>query len=754
VIPSLLRRLALVVGLFAPGLSPPTWGADPLPVVPPIVLPRASLAVTLDGDLSEPAWREAAPITRFWDITFGDNRAPLVETRAFVMYDAKALYVGVVCDDPEPAKIRAPFVERDNVFATQDNVAVFVDTRNDRRAASEFRVNARGIQGDAVYNDATQDEDFTPDFYYGTAARITDRGWQFEMRIPFSTLRYPRTDPQSWGIRIWRNYPRTFRHGIFSSPYPAGSNCFVCHLHELRGITGLPSSGHLVAAPYVSGQDVAEAPSPGDPLGEADQEFDAGLDVKWTPGASTALDATINPDFSQIEADVAQIAVNSRFALFYPEKRPFFLEAVDLLKTPIPAVYTRTITSPRWGGRATGKVGSTSYTLFAAQDRGGGSVVVPGPTESTLAPQDYRSIVAIGRLRQEFGASFVGLLYTGREIEPDDGGGYNRVFGPDLQWRPNDRDKVTAQFLVSRTETPDRPELDPSWDGRQQSSRALSATWLRQTRTVDTLVRYRDFGDFFRADQGFVPQVGYRDAFLDAGYTFYRDDFFSSLRPYVVGEYAEDRERDPIRERIEPGLVFLGRRNLQGFVGVAFEKLRTSGVLLPVTRVPFRVQVDPGRLVPQVSLSGFGGEDVDLVGVRVGTGADLLLTLSLRPTDHLTLEAVSELSWLNVDDPGLGSGRLFTAQVQRLKATYHFNSRLFVRLIGQYLETDRDPSLYPEPVLSREASFSGSALLSYRINWQTAFFLGYGDDREEPEAGGLVRTGRQFFAKISYAFQR
>ncbi|HEY7515572.1 MAG TPA: carbohydrate binding family 9 domain-containing protein, partial [Vicinamibacteria bacterium] len=271
-IPSLLRRLALVVGLFAPGLSPPTWGADPLPVVPPIVLPRASLAVTLDGDLSEPAWREAAPITRFWDITFGDNRAPLVETRAFVMYDAKALYVGVVCDDPEPAKIRAPFVERDNVFATQDNVAVFVDTRNDRRAASEFRVNARGIQGDAVYNDATQDEDFTPDFYYGTAARITDRGWQFEMRIPFSTLRYPRTDPQSWGIRIWRNYPRTFRHGIFSSPYPAGSNCFVCHLHELSGITGLPSSGHLVAAPYVSGQDVAEAPAPGDPLGEGDQE--------------------------------------------------------------------------------------------------------------------------------------------------------------------------------------------------------------------------------------------------------------------------------------------------------------------------------------------------------------------------------------------------------------------------------------------------------------------------------------------------
>jgi Domain of unknown function (DUF5916)/Carbohydrate family 9 binding domain-like len=747
------RGLALALGLLlVGGIALPARAAEP--AVPPIALPRTWQPVTIDGDLGEPAWKDAAAITQFWDITFGDNRAPLVETRAFVMYDTKALYVAVVCDDPEPAKIRAPYVDRDGVFAAQDNVAVFVDTRNDRQAAFEFRVNPRGIQGDAIYHDASQEEDFTPDFYYDTAARITDRGWQVEMRIPFSTLRYPRADPQSWGIRIWRNYPRGFRHGLFSSPFPAGSNCFVCHLHELSGISGLPSSQHFVIAPYVSGQSVAEAPAVGEPLGEGDEDADAGVDVKWTPGAATALDATINPDFSQIEADVAQIAVNSRFALFFPEKRPFFLEGVDLLKTPIQAVYTRTITSPRWGGRVTGKAGKTSYTLLTAQDRGGGSVVVPGPTESSLAPQDYRSFVGVGRVRQDFGTSFVGLLYTGRVIDSDDGGGYNHVFGPDVQWRPNERDKVAGQFLLSRTETPDRPDLLPEWDGRRLSSRALVASWLRQTRTVDTFVRYRDFGEFFRADEGFVPQVGYRDGFLDAGYTFYREDFFTALRPYVVAEYAQDREQQEIHERVEPGIVFQGRKNLQGFAGLAVEKLSTNGVLLPVTRASFRVQLDPGRLFPLLSLSGFVGEDVDVVGTRVGTGADLLLGSTLRPTDHLTLEAVSELSWLNVDDTDLGSGRLFTAQVQRLKATYNFTSRLFVRLIGQYVETRRDTALYPSPVVAREASFSGSALLSYRINWQTAFFLGYGDDRERPEGGGLPPTSRQFFVKLSYAFQR
>ncbi len=744
----------VAVALLALGSAALVRAEDSVPVVSPIALPRASEPVTIDGDLSEPAWRASAPVTTFYDVTFGDNRAPLVETRAFLMYDARSLYIAVACDDPEPAKIRAPFVDRDTVFGNQDNVAIFLDTRNDRRAAFEFRVNPRGIQGDAIYNDANGNEDFTPDFYYDTAARVTERGWQFEMRIPFSTLRYPRTDPQTWGVRVWRNYPRDFRYGIFSSPSPAGSNCFICHLHELRGIAGLPSASHLVAAPYVSGQDVARASAPGAPLGKSDRDANVGLDVKWIPGAATALDATLNPDFSQIEADVAQIAVNNRFALLFPEKRPFFLEAVDLFGTPIPAVYTRTITSPRWGGRATGKIGNTAYTVLAAQDRGGGVVVLPGPTGSALAPQDYRSLVGIGRVRLDFGASFVGLLYTGREIDESDGGGYNRVFGPDLQWRPNQRDVVTGQFLVSRTQTPDRSDLTPEWEGSLLASRALTVSWLRQTRTVDSYLRYRDFGDFFRADEGFVPQVGYRAGLLDVGYTFYPEGLFSRLRPYVVGEYVEDRASDPIRERIEPGVLFGGKRNLQGFVGLAFERLRTGDLLLLRTRVPFRIQLDPGRRFPNVGLSGFAGEDIDLVGLRVGRGADLLLSFIVRPTDHLTLEGVSELSWLDVDEAGGGRGRLFTAQVQRLKATYNFTPRLFLRLIGQYLETRREPSRYPVPVPPHEAVFSGSALLSYRLNWQTAFFLGYGDDQERRETGGLGRTSRQFFVKLSYSYQR
>ncbi len=311
---------------------------EALPRVEPIALPRMAGGIVLDGELSDHGWRSAARVEAFYETVFNDNRAPDVRTVAYLAYDDRYFYVGVDCDDPDPKAIRAPYVERDQVFGDQDNVAIFLDTRNDRRSAYEFRVNPRGIQTDGVFNDADFNEDFSPDFFYDAAARVTERGWQAELRIPLSSLRYPKAAPQDWGVRIWRNRPRNFRHQIYSSPLPRGVNCYVCLLHPLTGITGLPSSSHFVFAPYAAAQDVARAPSPGEPLGDGDTDGEVGLDLKWTPLAHTAIDAAINPEFSQVEADVAQIAVNNRFALFFPEKRPFFLEGVDFCPSkPDPA---------------------------------------------------------------------------------------------------------------------------------------------------------------------------------------------------------------------------------------------------------------------------------------------------------------------------------------------------------------------------------------------------------------------------------
>jgi hypothetical protein len=453
------KKLPLGTLLVATALFPHVALAQPEPPLP-IVIRREAGPIAVDGDRAIPA----GDSLRCYSSDLQYNSTPSVRTIALVTYDDRYLYIGLLCDDPRPSKIRAPYVSRDNILGTDDNVAVLLDTRGDRRSAMELRVNPRGQQADAVFDDGSQAEDFSPDFFYDTAARITEQGWQAEMRIPFSTLRYDRAKPLNWGIIVWRNYPRDYRYFIQSTPVPRGSNCLICHAVPITGLANLPAGGHLIVAPYGTLTEEGVPRGPGTSFDNEPVSGDGGLDVKWTPSASTALDATINPDFSQIESDVGQIAINKQFAILYPEKRPFFLEGVDLFNTPIQAVYTRTITSPRWGGRVTGKVDSTAYTLLVTQDRGGGSVVIPGPTSSGFAPQDFSSIVAIGRVRQDFGASFGGLLLTDRENSESEGGGHNRVFGPDFQWRASERDQVTGQILLSDTETPNRPDLD-LWDG-------------------------------------------------------------------------------------------------------------------------------------------------------------------------------------------------------------------------------------------------------------------------------------------------
>ncbi len=380
---------------------------------------------------------------------------------------------------------------------------------------------------------------------------------------------------------------------------------------------------------------------------------DVGLDVKWTPNASTALDATLNPDFSQIESDVAQIGANERFALFFPEKRPFFLEGIELLSTPIQAVYTRTVTAPRWGVRGTGKFGATAYTALFAEDDGGGRVILPGPNGSSFADQDLRSFVAVGRVRRDLGRSFVSLLATDREIR---GGGHNRVFGPDLQWRPTTRDTVTGQLLFSDSRTPFRPELAAEWDGRPLADHGAVAWWAHSTKTIDWFTQYQDFGSAFRADDGFVPQVGYRDTYAETGYTFRPTGFLRRLRTFLIADRSTERDGSLLNRRFSFGTGMDGRWSSFLRVWYAFDRVRSGEVTLPRQQLLYIIQASPSRAVNQISLNGFVGQEIDFENSRVGMGANVNLSATFRPSDHLELGFNEARRWLNVDAPGRGSG--------------------------------------------------------------------------------------------------
>ncbi|HEV7517869.1 MAG TPA: DUF5916 domain-containing protein, partial [Thermoanaerobaculia bacterium] len=620
---------------------------------PRLAIRRATGPIAIDGDLADPGWQDAVRIDTFWETKRGDNAQPPVATVARLAYDDRYFYAALEFADPHPETIRAPLADHDNIGGDTDYGGVILDARNDGKTAILFLANPRNVQYDALSNDASG-EDSSPDYFWDSATRITKEGWVLELRIPFSSLRYARTDPQTWGILLYRNYPRDFHSQMFSAPLPRGSNCFICHENKLDGLAGLPTGGHLVAAPYGTARESARPTGDlGTPLHNGPVQERAGIDVKWSPSADSALDATFHPDFSQIESDVAQISTDQRFALFYPEKRPFFLEGLDLFQTPLQAVYTRTVTSPAWGARATGKLGESAYTFLVTEDRGGGSAILPGPVASSFANQDFSSTVAVGRLRRESGGSFASLLLTDREIA---GGAHNRVLGPDFRWHPNDHDSVNGQLLLSDTVTPNRPDLAAEWNGQHLASHAADLSWNHASRTWDFFTEWKDIGNGFRADVGFLPQVGIRDATSEAGRSFYpTSGFFSRLRPFVNEHYtSSQRGGELLFRQIGLGTEFDGRFNSYSRLSYRWERVRVGNRILGRPHVESYFEISPSRSISQLSINSSVGDDVDFDGARRGTGGFVTLGATLRPASALAVRADATRRWLD-----LPQGRLF-----------------------------------------------------------------------------------------------
>jgi len=715
---------------------------------------RATGSIKIDGDLGDEGWRGATRVTTWYEINPGENNEPPVRNVALLTYDDRSFYIAFELDDPDPAAIRAPLGDHDALSGnSMDFAGVLLDPLNTGRNGVEFFVTPRNVQYDAVIDDQSG-ENSSPDFFWDSAARIGAHGWTAEIRIPFSSLRYRNADPQTWGIILYRNYPRNFRYQFFTTRVPKNNNCLVCYENRMDGLERLPPGGHLVAAPYVSGTAASRArdDTAGEPLIRDPLKGRVGLDVKFTPSANTAIDATLRPDFSQVESDTAQISANERFALFYPEKRPFFLEGVDLLQTPFQALYTRTITSPDWGGRVTGKAGGIRYTALAAADAGGGTVILPGPNDSTTADQPSASDVFVVRAQKMIGLSFIGALVADREGR--DGGWHNRVAGPDFQWRPSGADVVTGQWLISQSRTPDRPDLADEWTGRRLSGGAAQASWNHNTRHLDWAAKYADVGTGFRADTGFMPQVGYREGYAQAGWQIYPSGFLRRERTFLNVDYQVDQTGALITRDVEPGLGMDILWN--GFMQYRYIDARTRAGTRVIQRhqLGFIANFSPTRHFSYIGVDGTVGRDIDFDNARPARGATVNISATLQPSDHLALNLLQNTRWLNVDEGPFAAGRLFTQRVSRVKATYTFTSRLFVRAIGQYILTTREPQLFVDVVDARAGDFTGSLLFAYKINWQSVMFVGYGDDRSLADQRTLEPLDQQIFVKMSYAFQR
>ena len=499
--------------------------------------------------------------------------------------------------------------------------------------------------------------------------------------------------------------------------------------------------------PTLTASQVKTTDDPGiDPLRSADTETEAGVSVRWGITPDLTANLAINPDFSQVEADAAQLDVNNQFALFFPEKRPFFLEGADYFRTPIRAVFTRTVADPSVGTKLTGKRGNNTFGVFVAQDEVT-NLIFPGATGSDSESLMLENTALVGRYARSFGeASTVGGLITSRAGDDY----HNTVGGFDLRWRITDQHSVQAQVLRSDTRYPDDvasefEQTQGSFDGH-----ALDAGYDYNSRDWFVYLRHSERSRGFRADAGFVPRVDVDQQVAGLGRVWHGNEttWYSRLQLSGDWDIAHDDDGRLLEREIEAYFTVEGPLQSRVRAGGLSRDLLHNDVLFEENHLSVFAQLQPrGGL-----LLGFWarvGDQVDFDNTRLGDEVRVDPFLRWNIGRHLLLRYDGVLVQFDQKD----GTKIFDASVHDVRLTWQFSVRSFLRLTAQFQDIERNPDSYVDDVDRRSRDIGRQLLYSYKINPQTVFFLGYSDALiDDDNLSGLTTTDRTWFMKIGYAW--
>lgn len=717
---------------------------------PRITVCRAMGTIDVDGARSEPGWQGAARIDLPYEVYPGNNTNADVATNCYIAFDDENLFLSCDAADPEPSGIRAFFAPRDQLEG-QDRIGVVVDPFNDTRRAFEFIVTPLGVQADGVYAQQQGEVDPSWDAIWRSAGRMTESGYSIELAVPFKSLSFPRADTvQTWGFYAWRLRPRSEEVETRSTRLDRRNSCLLCQAALVTGLHSISPSRNVQITPTLTGSRSDVRPNfPAGSLDAGAVRIEPGLDARWGPSPDLSLAATVNPDFSQVETDVAQLDVNNRFTLFYPEKRPFFLEAAEIYTTPLRAVFTRTIADPIFATKLSAKKSATAVGAVLAADRVN-NVLLPANQGSSLVSLDGRVTSAIARVTRDVGASStLGVLYTGRE-----GTGYhNRVLSLDAFLQPLAPVTLRFQFLRSHTDYPDSLAAAQRQAALPFSGNAAYAQANYESRTWRGQAYARALDPGFRADAGFVEQVDVREVNAWAQRQFWgeRNGWFTRLN-FTGGFWNHWRSDGLLTERVFWGnVLYLGPAMLRIFVDYQRRSEFFEGAIYSLNRYHGEVGFAPsGEL--RAALSVRAGDAIDLANVRKVAQTRFDASLRLRIGRHIDLTFSDALEGL-----ADGDAAIVTAHLPQLRAVYNLNATTFFRVIAQYQNTDRNPEVYTDTVNANERNLLLQLLFAYEASPQTLLYLGYADNRfgfadTEQSVVPLTLTSRTFFLKLSYAW--
>jgi hypothetical protein len=710
----------------------------------PYVIPRTDTPIKVDGILDEEGWKNARVLELNYEISPRENVPPPVRTEILITYSRTHLYFGFRCHDPEPAKIRAHYAERDK-SSGDDWVAVEIDTYNDSRRAFTLITTAAGVQLDGV-SDAAGIKDYNWDMIYDTAAKIEDWGYGVEVAIPFSSLRFQRTKgAQVWGLNAVRGYPREQNHQIWARPYDRGNNCRVCQYMKIEGFEGASPGRNIEINPTLTATRTDERPSfPEGGFSLRDKSAEAGLTARWGITPNLVLSGTANPDFSQVEADAAQLDINQPFALFYPERRPFFTEGLDFFRMPMNILYTRTMRDPRWGVKLTGKEDKNAVGAYILQDDIT-NLIFPGSEYSLSFTLSRPNTAGVFRYSRDIGKdSYLGAFVSDRE-----GGEYfNRVYGVDGRVRLSSRDEIVFQFLRSSTRY-DRSIAEAF--GQPQGTfgdAAMAAVYTHKTRYHQFDVEIDDIGKEFRADLGYMPQVGFRRVAADSVHTWIakKKGWWSRFVLINAAQYGQEYGGKLLNTSLDNSLSFAGIYQTSLTLAHSLSRQRYYGMEFDLSRISLTAGVIPSGAFGLTIQSSFG-DALDFINARKGGKTSLSSQVLYNLGTHLRLNLTLTGERMNVQD-----AQLYTAFVGQATVIYHLNTKIFLRAQLQYYDYAYNVSNYLVPVDPVYRKFLSQILFSYKLNPRTVLFLGYSDNYFGSPEFGLTQKDRTFFVKVGYAW--
>ncbi|HXE81340.1 MAG TPA: DUF5916 domain-containing protein [Vicinamibacterales bacterium] len=696
---------------------------------------RTAVPPSIDGLLDDEAWR-GSPLPlgewRSYNPLHGDSIPQ--QTRVWAAYDDRYLYFAFDCQDPEPDRVKTSIARRDNVWQ-DDWVGLSIDALGTGQVAYHMMVNPSGVQLDLL-NSVSGGEDESPDWIWDSAGRRTDRGYAVEIRLPLQSIRFARGEQVRTGILFWR---RVSRLGV-SVSWPAlepGAWVFQKHAPLIFERLDAPLTREVIPAATYTWNETRDRP---DAWTTGINKGDVGFSSRIGLTPAVTLDATLNPDFSQVESDAFQVEVNRRFPVFFPEKRPFFMEGADIFRlagigngdaSMVSAVHTRQIVDPLFGFKLTGGSGRVSFGTLSASDESADRDLADGDPR-----RGHARYFNIARGRYSLGTgTFVGALVTDTRFAGD----RNSVLGADLAWRIRDNQSFSVTGLRS-------------WTSDEAGSRAGSAVQMnysvssRRATFASQLEHY---------DRSFVMETA-----------FYNRVGFTSGWAYVDLNFYPDKDRHPWLRRVQPFTFTQGGRDR---AAGGDDLLNVTGVRVYFTRQGFfridrffgrepwaRRRFDIGRwrmfgsvqLLRWLYLYGYyhAGNGIFYESEAPFGGKVRQATAEVRfqPTGRLT----QSISYTRDSFERPTGERVYRVDILNTNTTYQFTRAFALRGIVQY-DSSRSQVLT-------------DFLSSYELRPGTVFYAGYGSLLERREhidgewvlgRGAYDASRRGVFFKASYLFR-